>query len=446
DRSELTSADATSDANYNFAFAFDTIGNRTSYTTYETGSSVTSAYTLNNLNQYTAITNPTQSPTYDTDGDMTSDGTWDFTWNAENRLIVAEKSDAKLEFKYDYMGRRVEKKVYSGSTGNWTLDTHLKFVYNGYEQIEELNGANSDAILKKRIWGLNKIIADIHSSTAYYALGDANKNITEYLNSAGTIQAHYEYSPFGKITTKTGTMQNDFDYRFSSEVYDSETTLVYYNFRYYSPTLGRWLSRDPIEEEGGFNLYTMVHNNPVSSWDQLGLFACCDCIKYDPAKACCEGDVIIAAQSKAACDQARGALSAVSKMISQMAQQMQYLRNMMERMEAVQNVADSNWLWGNIGLTVAGCWGASESGAVVGATRNAATALDITATGVGIVGGAYGNPGYDMPSVFGLPNVDQAIRAANLLLQSYGLEMVKAQKVLRNIKKFLKNNCGRCEK
>jgi RHS repeat-associated protein len=278
DRSELTSADATTDANYNFTFAFDNIGNRSSYTTYETGSSATSAYTLNNLNQYTAITNPTQAPTYDADGDMLSDGTWSFTWNAENRLIVAEKSDAKLEFKYDYMGRRVEKKVYSGSTENWTLDKHLKFVYNGYEQIEELDSVNSDAILKKRIWGNGKIICDIHGATTYYALGDANKNITEYLDNSGIIQAHYEYSPFGKITKKTGTKQDDFDYRFSSEVLDYETGLVYYNYRYYSPTLGKWLSRDPIgefeqvsEDEYIFNsLYSFVNNNSTNNVDFLG--------------------------------------------------------------------------------------------------------------------------------------------------------------------------------
>lgn len=46
---------------------------------------------------------------------------------------------------------------------------------------------------------------------------------------------------------------------------------MYYNFRYYSPELGRWLSRDPIEEKGGYNLYGMVNNNPVDYWDWLGL-------------------------------------------------------------------------------------------------------------------------------------------------------------------------------
>jgi len=65
----------------------------------------------------------------------------------------------------------------------------------------------------------------------------------------------------------SGTIPNRFAFRFSSEYHDSETGLVYYNYRYYSPELGRWLSRDPIGENGGYNLYAMVGNDPVNYWD-----------------------------------------------------------------------------------------------------------------------------------------------------------------------------------
>ena len=95
--------------------------------------------------------------------------------------------------------------------------------------------------------------------------------ITDYVDASGTVQGHYEYSPFGKITASIGAMEDDFDYRFSSEVADDETGLVYYNYRYYSPELGRWLSRDPIGEKGGFNLYAMVGNGVVNAWDRRGL-------------------------------------------------------------------------------------------------------------------------------------------------------------------------------
>jgi RHS repeat-associated protein len=64
---------------------------------------------------------------------------------------------------------------------------------------------------------------------------------------------------FGKLLNSQGPLADENPFRFSSEYFDQETGLVYYNFRYYSPDLGRWLSRDPIEEEGGVNLYAMVN-------------------------------------------------------------------------------------------------------------------------------------------------------------------------------------------
>jgi RHS repeat-associated protein len=151
-------------------------------------------------------------------------------------------------------------------------------VYDNYAQIEELDALNSNTVLNKRIWpalslsnwGGGKLICDIRNGIAYYALGDANKNITDYIDASGTIQGHYEYSPFGKITASNGAMVYDFDYRFSSEVFDIETGSSYYNYRYYSPELGRWVSRDPIEEKGGLNLYSHTSNNPVNAWDRLG--------------------------------------------------------------------------------------------------------------------------------------------------------------------------------
>jgi RHS repeat-associated protein len=66
-------------------------------------------------------------------------------------------------------------------------------------------------------------------------------------------------------------MDDECPFLFSSEYLDSETGLVYYNYRYYSPELGRWTKRDPIEEDGGFNLYGMVGNDPVGRGDYLGL-------------------------------------------------------------------------------------------------------------------------------------------------------------------------------
>jgi RHS repeat-associated protein len=91
------------------------------------------------------------------------------------------------------------------------------------------------------------------------------------MDNSGNSVAKYEYNPFGKQTLCSGSYAESNPFRFSSEYYEFETGLVYYNFRYYNPELGRWMSRDPIEERGGYNLYGIVNNNLVDGWDNLGL-------------------------------------------------------------------------------------------------------------------------------------------------------------------------------
>ena len=87
-------------------------------------------------------------------------------------------------------------------------------------------------------------------------------------------------------------MNNPF--RFSLEYFDEETELVYYNFRYYSPELGRWLSRDPIEEQGGYNLYVMLTNNTINSLDYLGMADDdCECNGYKKAGGLAGGAVVV---------------------------------------------------------------------------------------------------------------------------------------------------------
>ena len=211
-----------------------------------------------------------KTSTYDDDGNCTSavlnNSQWTLAFNAENRLIKATSGTTTLEFKYDYKGRRVEKKVIE----NGTTTKHEYFVYDGYKQIEKLDALNSNAVVQKFVWNGEKILSVNNGTDTYYYTRDANKNVSELIDATGNVVAHYEYSPFGKLTVSTGTYADDNPFRFSSEYADNETGLVYYNHRYYSPELGRWLSRDPIEEKGGYNLYAMVGNDPVGGWDWGG--------------------------------------------------------------------------------------------------------------------------------------------------------------------------------
>jgi RHS repeat-associated protein len=101
--------------------------------------------------------------------------------------------------------------------------------------------------------------------------GRPNGNISDYLASNGIVVAHREFDPYGNTTTATGPLVNNFNFWFSSKYLDQETGLYYYGYRFYSPALGRWASRDPIEEQGGLNLHVIVLNDPVNSVDAFGL-------------------------------------------------------------------------------------------------------------------------------------------------------------------------------
>jgi len=253
-------------------YDYDGIGNRTE----AEEDTVEKEYTSNLLNQYTSIettsaTPPvTETPTYDADGNMLTNGPWTYTWNTESRLTSATNGTTVLEFQYDYMGRRVEKKV----TENSVVTKQENYVYDGYKLIAIYDALDSNALIMTFVWqpiGLDVPLCMTYSGNTYYYLTDDNKNVTGLFDSTGTRVATYLYGPFGQVLSSTGTMATINPFRFSSEFHDDETGLVYYNYRYYSPILGRWTRRDPIgEKEGGVNLYN-IYSTPVSSFDHLGL-------------------------------------------------------------------------------------------------------------------------------------------------------------------------------
>ena len=262
-------------------------------------SSVTT-YAPNALNQCTATTSPTEPFTYDDDGNLVQDSTWTYTWDAENRLVRAENvgggSTRRLDFAYDYLGRRVQKKVYSSADAGqtWTSEADHRFVYDGWSVVLILDGTNGNSVLQRFTHGLDlsqsiggaggvggllavqNVGSSLPAKTYYYA-HDANGNVTQLIDGAdGSVAAHYEYGPFGEavVVTEDADVAQSFahgGFRFSGKLLDSETGLYYYGYRYYDPGHGRWLNRDPLEEQGGINLYGFVGNDPINAIDPLGL-------------------------------------------------------------------------------------------------------------------------------------------------------------------------------
>ena len=97
---------------------------------------------------------------------------------------------------------------------------------------------------------------------------DSNGNVTRYLDASGRTVAQYIYDAFGGTISASGLLANIFRVRYSTKYIDSEADLYYYGYRFYSPVLRRWLTRDPIEERGGLNLYAFCGNDAVGRFDQ----------------------------------------------------------------------------------------------------------------------------------------------------------------------------------
>ena len=260
DKGQVTGANGSSKS---YAYSYDGIGNRL---TANENSTVTN-YTSNLLNQYTLINSAV--PNYDADGNMTSSGNgWAYTYNGENRITQATKGSTTVTMAYDYAGRRISKTV----SESGVVQNSYKYVYDGFKLIAVYN--NNDLVMtftwQPESLGMDVPVSMTYSGTTYYYVTDGNKNVTALLDASGNRVAEYVYGPFGQTVSATGSMAQINPFRFSSEFHDDETRLVYYNYRYYSPELGRWTKRDPIEEEGGSNLYG-TNNNLINYLDRNGL-------------------------------------------------------------------------------------------------------------------------------------------------------------------------------
>ena len=122
------------------------------------------------------------------------------------------------------------------------------------------------------------LLQDTGTATWLYTY-EANGNVGQLVDgTTGAVVAHYEYDPFGTTLTASGTAADANPFRFSTKYTDADTTLLYYGYRFYAPTLGRWLTRDPLGEAGGVNVYGFLSNTPINTIDVLGLRVCpCKC-------------------------------------------------------------------------------------------------------------------------------------------------------------------------
>ena len=251
---------------------------------------------------------------YDADGNLVQDGVFSFAFDGENRLLTAESVSSvpdalkkKLTFAYDFQGRRVRKTVEGGFSGGAYATTNVTtFVWDGWLPVAELGAGFTNLYLHgldlsgtlQGAGGVGGLVAISLNGTNCFPAFDGNGNLMNLINSAdGSIAATYEYTPWGELIRATGPQATNNHFRFSSKWQDDETDLLCYGHRYLSPSLGRWLARDPralLEDldldltldgrleavfptgrlnEDVLNLYRFAGNSPIDQIDALGLLS-----------------------------------------------------------------------------------------------------------------------------------------------------------------------------
>jgi RHS repeat-associated protein len=237
---------------------YDVAANRT----LELVGATTTTSTLNSVNEITSHSGGVnRTLTYDSNGSLINDGlTRTFEWDGANRLVAVNYTgtNTRSEFSYDGLSRLakiVER------TGKRTTSTR-KFVWCGMEQCE-FRDANDSVTLYIYPQG------EYSGNKAYFYSRDHLGSIREMRKSNDMVVARYDYDPYGRRTKLSGGL--DADFGFTGHYYHQPSGLHLPLYRAYDADLGRWISRDPIAERGGINLYQYVFNNPVVFVDLLGL-------------------------------------------------------------------------------------------------------------------------------------------------------------------------------
>lgn len=211
-------------------------------------------------------------------------------YDALDRLVeIKESRDWRICYSYDAFDRRLEEKRYRWDvSGTWVPETHCRYLYDGDN---EIGIVDDEGVTKQlRILGLGHG-AEIGAAVAIEIADEAGvKTFAPIHNHLGSVVCLvdpdtqtpvelYRYSAFGKehLYDDDGALSTESNvgnpWRFSSKHTDSKSGMVYFGKRYYDPSLGRWITKDPLGCPDGPNRYAYVNSNPVNAIDPYGLFS-----------------------------------------------------------------------------------------------------------------------------------------------------------------------------
>ena len=227
------------------------------------------ATNYNEANQMLRYNASSDNISYDENGNMASItnacGTSNYTWDARNRLagINGFKPDCSpltASFKYDALGRRIERTV-NGRT--------IQYLYDGLDIVQEIESGVVSANYMRTL-NIDEPLARIKSdATVRYYQQDALGSVIALTDETGVIRTQYFYDPYGNTTVSGEISGNLFQYTGRE---NDGIGLYYYRARYYSPELQRFISEDPIGFKGGMNFYNYVNNRPTVIIDPYGLY------------------------------------------------------------------------------------------------------------------------------------------------------------------------------
>ncbi len=231
---------------YSQSWNLDSIGNWAQFNDNGTNS-VNYFSDTHEMTQFKGVTN-----TFDNNGNLTSDGVRTFKYDAFNRIIEVKVGVVVLaQYQYDAFNRRVMKKV--DADLNSSFETTVKFLYDGFRCIEELNG--SDALTKEYVYGslyIDEVILQKAGLNEYYFTHDYRYSVTSLTDLIGNTVANYEYKVYGERTSSVNGLT---DVGYTGQRHDAETGLMYFKNRYYSVLMGSFVTRDPFKYIDGMSMY-----------------------------------------------------------------------------------------------------------------------------------------------------------------------------------------------
>lgn len=197
---------------------------------------------------------------YDNNGNATSDGTYSFSWDAANRMRVLSGGTPTYTYVYDAHGLRTTKSV--GGTATY-------YLYDGQNLVaEKTSGVNTYYLFGP---GIDEPLAQSQNSNITFYNVDGLGSVTSLNDSTGAIQQTYTYDAWGNVRATTGTLANPFTYTARESGQSAEAGLMFYRARYLQPSIGRFISEDPMGFKAGPNFYRYVFNTPIKLNDPLGL-------------------------------------------------------------------------------------------------------------------------------------------------------------------------------